>query len=202
MNPQTIMTALMALASLASSGKDLFGGNSMSRVPTLNKGQKGILQQIIGQLQGGLGQANQQGQNYMQDLMNPNSQAVNQFTQPYMNQFEQQTIPGISERFAGMGAMGGGLASSGFGQALSSAGGNLQTNLAALKAGLGQQAASQLMGQYGNFANMGLNASPFGYQAPQQGFGSSFLNSWASNGFPGMSGWGGQQQNPQANPNV
>src|SRR5690606_1454519 len=111
-----------------------------------------------------------------------------QFTQPYMDQFNQQIVPGLSERFAGAGAMGGGLSSSGFGQSLSAAGGNLQNTLAALKSQLGMQAASQLMGQYQNMAGMGLNARPFGYQniKGQPGL----FGSWAQQGFPGASqGW-------------
>lgn len=165
----------------------LFGQNGMQKISTMTPQAKQHLMQLFQMLnpQGQLGQANQQGNQYLQDLMNPDSEAVNQFTQPYMNQFNQQTLPGIAERFAGMGAQGGGLSSSGFGQALGAAGGNLQTNLAGLKAGLGQQAASQLMNQYGNFSQMGLNAQPFGYASPQQGFVPGLVNSWGQNGFPG-----------------
>jgi len=121
--------------------------------------------------------------------MDPSSQAVDQFAQPYMDQFNQQTIPQLSERFAGMGGgMGGGLSSSGFGQALGAAGGNLQTQLAALKAGLGQQAAQSLMGQYGQMSGQALGKSPFGYMHQQgtQGFLPQALSAYMQGGFQGM----------------
>lgn len=168
----------------------LFGGDKMTKVDTMTKDQKALLSQIMQMVnpQGQLGQGYQQGVGLQQQYMDPNSEAVNQFSQPYMNQFEQQTIPGLAERFAGMGAMGGGLSSSGFGQSLSSAGGNLQAQLAQLKSGLGQQAAQSLMGQYGQMSGMGLSAQPFGYQKPQQGLLPSFLQSWGQGGFPGLGG--------------
>jgi hypothetical protein len=169
------------------------GGDQMQKVPTMTGGQQKLLKQMMQMLgpQGGLGQGMQGGVNYQQQLIDPSSQAVNQFAQPYMNQFEQQTVPGLAERFAGMGAMGGGLSSSGFGQALGAAGGNLQAQLAQLKAGLGQQAAQSLMSQYGGMAGMGLAAQPFGYQRPQQGFGQGLMSSWAQGGFGGMGQGGG-----------
>jgi hypothetical protein len=168
-------------------GKDKFG-----KVSTMTKDQQRILNQLSQMLgpDGQLGQGYQGALQYQQDLMDPNSEAVRQFSQPYMNQFEQQTVPGLAERFAGMGGMGGGLSSSGFGQSLSAAGGNLQAQLAALKAGLGQQAAGQLMSQYGQMANMGLNAQPFMYTQPQTGAFPNFLQSWGQSGFPGMSEMG------------
>ena len=179
----------------------LFGGD-MKKVQTLSGGQNNLLNQLLQMLSGGgkLGQGFNQSQDYLQQLMNPDSEAVNQFTQPYMNQFNQQTVPGLAERFAGMGAQGGGLSSSGFGQALSSAGGNLQAQLAQLKAGLGQQAAGQLQQQYGNFAQQGLGTPAFGYSQPTQGLVPNLLTSYAGAGFPGIGnpfGGGNQyQQNP------
>jgi len=169
-------------------GMGFFGKDKMGKVDTMTKEQKGLLNQLnqmLG-LQGQLGQGYQNSLGYQQQMMDPSSEAVNQFAQPYMNQFEQQTVPGLAERFAGMGAMGGGLSSSGFGQALSSAGGNLQAQLAQLKAGLGQQAAQSLMGQYGNMMGMGLNAQPFGYTQPQQSGYGGFMQSWGQGGMPGL----------------
>ncbi len=194
-------TMAMIASMLYSVGKDAFGGgDKMTNVPTMNKNQKNLQKQIMQMLdpQGQLGQGYQQGIQHQMDLMNPNSEAVSQFTQPYMDQFNQETVPGLAERFAGAGAMGGGLSSSGFGQSLSAAGGNLQNQLAQLKAQLGMGAAQNLMGQYGNMANMGMNAQTFGYQQPQQGMFPSFLNSWAQSGFqmPG-SGGGGYKGSPQ-----
>lgn len=172
----------------------LFGGNDrMNKVPTMSKPQQALLNQLMQMLspQGNLGQGNQGAIDYQQQLMNPSSQAVEQFAQPYMNQFNQQTIPGLAERFAGMGAMGGGLSSSGFGQALGAAGGNLQAQLAQLKAGLGQQAAQSLMGQYGQLSGMGLNAQPFAYQQQAPSALGGMLQGWAQGGFGGL-GQGGK----------
>ena len=81
----------------------------------------------------------------LQEYLDPSSAAYQRFAAPYMQQFEQETIPGIAERFAGQGAMGGALSSSGFGQALSSAGSNLQTQLAGMKTDLQRQAMNDLM---------------------------------------------------------
>lgn len=168
------------------------GGDQMTKIDTMNKGQKTLLKQMTDMLnQGSLGQGNQGAINYQRELMDPSSQAVHRFAQPYMNQFNQQTIPGLAERFAGMGAMGGGLSSSGFGQSLGAAGGNLQAQLAQLKAGLGQQAAQSLMGQYGNMSNRALSAQPFAYQQQAPSMAGGMMQGWAQGGFGGMQGMGG-----------
>ena len=167
MDPMAMMAIMSALSMTGGAAYDKWGGaDKLKKVPMMDKGQQGLLNQLMQMLgpEGGLGQGMQGGIDLQNQLMDPSSEAVNQFSQPYMNEFNQQTVPGLAERFAGMGGMGGGLSSSGFGQSLSSAGGNLQAQLAQLKSGLGQQAAQSLMGQYGNMAGMGLSAQPFGYQ--------------------------------------
>jgi hypothetical protein len=160
----------------------------MNKVPTKTKEQQALWDQINNMLnpQGQLGQGYNQGINYQMDLMNPNSNAVNQFAQPYMDQFNQQTVPGLAERFAGMGGMGGGLSSSGFGQSLSAAGGNLQNQLAQLKSGLGQQAANNLMSQYSGMMNSALNYQPYAYQQQSPGMAEGLAQSWAQAGMPGL----------------
>lgn len=181
--------------------------DSMNKVDTMSKGQKGILKQLEQMIspQGQLGQANQQGINYQQQLMDPSSEAVNQFAQPYINQYHQQTIPGLAERFAGYGGMGGGISSSGFGQSLGAAGANLQAQLAQLKAGLGQQAANSLMNQYSQMQGTALNSQPFGYQQRGPSMTGSAVQGWAQGGFSGaQQSWdsfkgmfgGGGTQNP------
>lgn len=183
----------MILGGLVGGGLGGFGGqkDQFKKYDTMSSGQKNIFNQLINMLGGGgqIGQGYQGAMNLQNQYMDPSSQAVNQFADPYMRQFEQQTIPGLAERFAGMGALGGGLSSSGFGQSLSSAGGNLQSQLAALKAGLGQQAAQSLMGQYGNMTNQVLGMQPFayGFQPGSPSIGQSAFSSYAKEGFPGMS---------------
>lgn len=192
-------------AMAASQALDKFGPKDRpEKLLTMNKGQQGLLAQLIKMFNpsGQLGQGNQKAMSYQQQLMDPSSEAVNQFAQPYMNEFNQRTIPGLAEQFAGLGGgMGGGLSSSGFGQALGAAGGNLQTQLAALKAGLGQQAGQSLMNQYSGLLGGALSAQPFAYQ--QQGpsaFG-GVLSGWAKGGFQmpggGGGGGGGYSQMPQ-----
>jgi len=163
------------------------GNSKMKKIPTMTPEQQRLLNQMMQLLgpQGGLGQGMQEGIGYQRQLMDPSSEAVSQFAQPYMDQFNQQTVPGLAERFAGMGGMGGGLSSSGFGQSLSAAGGQLQNQLAALKAGLGQQAAQSLMGQYGNMTGQALGQRPFAYQQEAPGMFPGMLQSYAQGGFPG-----------------
>ncbi len=174
----------------------LFGGkDKIKKLDTLDPQQKQFLSQLMQMIggQGGTGQGFNESTDYLRQLMDPSSQAAEQFAAPYKQQFEQETVPMLAERFAGLGGgMGGGLSSSGFGQALGAAGGNLQTQLAALKASLGQQAAGQLMGSYQNLAGLGLGTKPFGYQQKQgsQGLIPSAINSWSQGGFGGAgAGW-------------
>jgi hypothetical protein len=176
-----------AIGGLAGALSGFAGSDKMKKVPTMSKDQQNLLNQLMQMLgpQGQLGQGYQQGLGLQQQYMDPNSETMNQFSQPYIDQFNQQTVPGLAERFAGMGGMGGGLSSSGFGQSLSSAGGNLQNQLAQLKAGLGQQAAQSLMGQYGQMGQVGLNAQPFGYQQQAPSMAGGMLQGWGQSGFAG-----------------
>lgn len=150
-----------------------FGSQQASgpqQLPTKNKQQMQLLQQMLGSLGAGgqLGQAQGQGLGILQQYLDPNSDIYKNFEAPFMQKFEQQTVPGLAERFAGMGAMGGGLSSSGFGQALSSAGSNLQTQLAAMKSGLQRSAINDIFGQYNQMANLGIGTDPFAYYQQQQ----------------------------------
>lgn len=109
-------------------GGTLFGGSGNAKVSERNVYNEGQ-QQFLNNLLSGLG-GQGGGLDFLQGLYDPNSQTMQNMQQPYINQFNQQTIPGIAERFSGLGA--GAQNSSAFGQALSSAAGDLQTNLASL----------------------------------------------------------------------
>lgn len=124
-----------------------------------SKLQNSLIQQLLGagnglntqQYQFGPGfqpnydfQGNNQFEDYYQNLLQPGNQSYQNFAQPFMNQFNEQTLPQIAERFAGAGA----LSSSGFGQALGGAASGLQSNLAQLFATLQNQAAESQQGQY------------------------------------------------------
>lgn len=166
-----------------------FGGkDKMKKVPTLSKGQQALLDRINQMLDpnGQLGKGYGDALSLQQQYMDPSSEAVKQFTQPYMDQFNNRTIPGLAERFAGFGAMGGGLSSSGFGQSLSTAAGELQNQLAQIHGNLGMQASNNMMNQYNNQTQTALNAQPFGYAKPQQSGAQGAVNEWAQGGMPGL----------------
>lgn len=141
----------------------------IKKFDTLRPEQLQMLMQLLQQL----APAQQSGLNRLQDMLQPGGgKAGDAFAQPYMRQFNEQTVPGIAERFGGMGSHGA-LSSSGFQQSLGSAGTRLQEQLAALREGLGQQALGMLPG----FQQQGMQ-SAFGnvYEQPQAGI------------FPGMIG--------------
>lgn len=117
-----------------------------------------LMQQLQQSLQGGGGY--NQAQGYLNSLLNPGSGAYEQFSQPYLQQFNEQVLPGIAERFAG----GGALSSSGFGQALGGAGAGLQSQLAQLFSQLQGNAAQQQLGNFSNLTQLGLGYKPFDYE--------------------------------------
>lgn len=111
----------------------------------LSPGQQPILNQLLQAIQnpgagGGFGQA----ADYYRGLLGNNSQDFNAFAAPEMRRFQEQIVPGLAEQFAGMGS--GALSSSGFQQALGSAGTDLGERLGAIRAQMRQQAAQGLTG--------------------------------------------------------
>ncbi len=142
----------------------LFGSpDKLEKVPTGTKQQLGLHNDVISNAkelsQGGY----QNAQNYYDSLFQPGNQAYENFSAPYMNQFQEQILPQIAERFAGAGA----LSSSGFGQALGGAGAGLQAKLAELFASLQSQAAEHNTNQYNQLSEQGLNYQPFAYNKKQ-----------------------------------
>jgi hypothetical protein len=152
----------------------LFGeDDKLKQLENLSPEQQQILQQLLGNVQGMGGQgAYGQATNLLQQYLDPQSDIYKNFEAPYRQEFEQQTVPMLAERFAGQGAQGGALSSSGFGQALGAAGSNLQTNLAQMKSGLQRQSISDILGQYNTMAGLGLGTQPFSYynKPGHQGF--------------------------------
>lgn len=147
-------------------GDFLFGSkDKMKKFDQYSRGQNQFLESILSQLQSmnGVGGGYQQALGLLQNYLNPQSEQFRNFEQPYLDQFNQEILPGIAERYAGAGA----LSSSGFGQALGSAGSNLQHQLAAMKSGLGLQSAQGLIGQYNQLGQNALGAQPFGYRMKQ-----------------------------------
>jgi hypothetical protein len=152
----------------------LFGSpDKLEKVPTGTKEQQqfgghdliSMLQQMM-QQGGGLNLANQ----YDKGLLGQGQEAFDQFSSPYLQQFQEKLLPQIAERFASAGA----LSSSGFGQALGGAASDLQSQLAQLFSSLQGQAAQRQQGQFQNLSQLGLNYQPFQY-VQKQGY-SGFLN--------------------------
>lgn len=141
----------------------LFGGkDKLKKLPTGTPEQQGLHNNVLSQAMnmyqqgGGYDLANQ----YYNNLLGPNqSQAFDQFSAPYLQQFEEQILPQIAERFA----RGGALSSSGFGQALGGASAGLQSQLAQLFSQLQGQAAGQQYNQFNQLSQQGLNYQPFDY---------------------------------------
>jgi hypothetical protein len=141
----------------------LFGSpDKLKKIDTGTKQQQGLHNNILaqamgmGQQGGGYDLANQ----YYNNFLGGNQQeAFNQFSAPYLQQFQEQILPRIAERFAGAGA----LSSSAFGQSLGGAASDFQSQLAQLFSNLQQQAAGQQYNQYNQLAQTGLGYQPFQY---------------------------------------
>jgi hypothetical protein len=159
-------------------GGFLSSGNKDQFRSVLNPQQRALQQQLIGQAQqmaqpGGSYDLSQQ---YLKGLLSNDPNAFNQFSSPYLQQFEQQVLPRLTERFAGLGGgLGGGVhGSSGFGQAIGGAASDYQAKLQQLWQGLRNQAAQQAIGQYNQLGSFGLQQTQ-AYQPGTLGFGASSL---------------------------
>jgi hypothetical protein len=159
---------------LGAAGGGLLGGlggyftsrnDKMGRQDVQTPEQQQALSQILsqmGQMQGSGGNYSA-ANNYLSKLLNRDPETYDRFAAPYLQNFQQNILPMLSERFAGIGGgLGGGaLSSSGFAQTLGGAGANLQAQLAGLFSNLQQSAASQSMNQYNNLAGIGLGTRAF-----------------------------------------
>ena len=151
------------IGGLAGGGLGLFGGGGKKdkfKSTLQQPGQQDLLQQIMAMIQGG-GQAGQnygQSQQYLSSLLGNDPEAYERFAAPMRQEFEQETLPGIAERFSGLGGgLGGGAAgSSGFGQAIGGAAAKFQSNIQNLFAQIRQNAAGQAMNQFNNLLSTGL----------------------------------------------
>ena len=125
-------------------GRFLFGDKG-GRENIYSPEQQRLQSYMMQQAQTGItGNRNyQQGSDYLSRLLSNDPEAYAAFEAPYRQQFEQQVIPGIGERYAGMGA--GNQSSSAFRNELAQAGGDYTTGLAALRANLQMQALPQAL---------------------------------------------------------
>lgn len=118
----------------------------------LSEGQQPLLQNLLASLQGeGAGGAFGDTADYYRGLLSNDSEDFNAFANPELRRFREETIPGLSEQFAGFGAGGSGLSGSGFRNAAINAGTDLSERLGAIRAQLRQQGAQGLssLGQQG-----------------------------------------------------
>lgn len=135
-------------------------------VPRFTPGQEGALGDILGGARGQLPGAF----DFLGGILDQSPEAMSKFEAPYMRQFQEQTIPTLAERFAGLNALG----SSGFQQSLGQAGAGLSENLAALRGQLGFQALPQLQ----NLFQLGLTPmTQYMQTSPSPGFLQTFLGS-------------------------
>lgn len=140
----------------------------LKKIPTMSPQQQGLQNQILQMLQGQLGQGGSfgQAQNYLQNLLSGSPESMQAFQAPAMRQFKEQIVPGLAERFSGLGA--GSQSSSAFQQALGQAGAGLSESLAALRAGLQGGAAQSLLGLPGQFLGSAFQ-NPFALMQTQGG---------------------------------
>lgn len=166
---------MMTLASLAMQGGNMLmnggGRETLEQIPTKSGKQTGFADKLIDMLnkmsssQGGYSGA----ENYYNKFLGPDkAQAYQDFSEPYLQQFNQKILPDIAERFGARGA----LSSSGFAQALGGAGADLQSQLAQLFSSLQSQAANANYGQFNQLSSQGLNFDPFAYYQQPGGGGS------------------------------
>ncbi len=115
------------------------------QISNLGKEQQPGYNQLLSAAQGpGAGGAFGQAADYYRGLLSNDSADFNAFAAPQIRQFNEQTVPGLAEQFAGMGS--GGLSSSGFRNATVQAGTDLSERLGAIRAQLRQQGAQGLQG--------------------------------------------------------
>ena len=160
------------------------GGDKFRKRPNYTPGQMQNFDQL-NNMTSQSGQGANDVLSYLMQFLDPNSDVFKNFEAPYRQEFEEETVPNLAEHYAGKGA----LSSSGFGQALGSAGAGLQTKLAALKSGMQRQAGQDILGQYNQNVQNSLNAQP--YYTEKQSGSSGLLNNFLSGGAANLTGGGG-----------
>lgn len=181
-DPMTMMMILNAITGVGSA----LTSNKGEMGSTFNKNQLSTLDDILNQVKG-MGnqditqnQGYQTGQNWLQSMFN-DPEFFKSFEAPLQRQFQEQTVPELANRFAGMGS-GGALGSTAFRNQLGREGSNLSTNIAALRGGMQQQAIPQMLGYaqqpFNNYLQMlqqALQPTQNVYQPPSAGpFGGAF----------------------------
>ncbi len=141
MDPATI-SAIMAV--LGPMMKGMFGDQG-GPGSSYNDQQQGFMNKGLNQLSGQnpditQNQNYQEGSDWLSSLFN-DPEFFKSFEAPLMRQFEEETIPGLANRFAGMGA--GATGSTAFRNQLGREGSNLHEKIASLRGGMQQQGVNQ-----------------------------------------------------------
>lgn len=142
MNPANMAAIFAAIAPLL---KGFFGDQGGSG-STFNDQQLNFMQNGLNQLnpqQGDItnNQNYQQGSDWLSSLFN-DPEFFKSFEAPLMRQFEENTIPNLANRFAGMGS-GGATGSTAFRNQLGREASTLHEKIASLRGGLQQQGVNQ-----------------------------------------------------------
>ena len=171
---------------------------------TMTPQQQAYQAQALKGAQEGLGP----GMQYLMSILQDDPQTYSDFEAPMQRQFEQQVIPTIAERFAGMGS-GGAVGSSGMNLAMAQAGREYSQDIAQLRAKLKSQALDQLrglsdQGMQSQFTNIYEPAQAGAAQGIVTGLaqgagmammpGAGMAGGGAMNILRGLGGGGGQQQ--------
>lgn len=141
MDPATLSMIMAAMGPLLKS----FMGEGGEMGSTYNPNQLGMMDQILQSLKGGApniqnNQNYQQGQEWLSSLFN-DPEFFKNMEAPLQRQFQEQTVPELANRFAGMGA--GATGSTAFRNQLGREGSNLHSNIAAMRTGMQQQGVNQ-----------------------------------------------------------
>ncbi len=187
------------------------GGSKGETKSDYGKGQLGLIDEAIGNIKGKGGGAGsditqnpiyQQGNDWLMSMFN-DPEFFKSFEAPLQRQFQEETVPGLANRFASMGS-GGSLGSTAFRNQLGREGSNLSTNIAALRGGMMQNAIPQLfqsaqmpISNYQQMLNSILgHPTENNYQGP--------TNPWSAIAGPALQGYfqnpnnfGGQNNNQQ-----
>jgi len=148
MDPSTMMMLMSIMGPMMSGG---MGGSEGEFKSTYNPNQLGFLDNMLNNIKGQnqditQDQNYQQGQDWLHSLFN-DPEFFKSFEAPLQRQFQENTVPELANRFAGMGS-GGSMGSTAFRNQLGREGSNLSTNIAALRGGMQQQGVNQSL-QYG-----------------------------------------------------
>lgn len=139
----------------------LFGGGKskpgkFKQAPMYDEQRMQAFNDILQQAQSG----NKNAFQYLNSILSDEEGAFEDFERPAMEQFQQQTVPSILERFSGAGAR----SSSALNQTLGQAGRGLSSDLAAQRSQLKNNAISQLL----NYTGKGLQQTSMPYRQERQ----------------------------------